>query len=160
MNHKCLTKNKPPTQNCFKIIKIKNGLEEIPSRKSALAIIRQGLSAVWTELLNKEWERLFIRNGSLEFDCLQLIVLVTIYAGETAYALNKKQTGLFSCLFVLLYLYENSYLLFVIFPDPPTLVLGGELFLGREIMEDFGLTSDLLDFLVIFPFFSSEGDSV
>ncbi|MGF6952846.1 hypothetical protein QF028_005351 [Neobacillus sp. B4I6] len=36
-------------------------------RKSALAIINQGLSAVWTGLLEKEWERLLVSNGSVEF---------------------------------------------------------------------------------------------
>ncbi|MCM3729547.1 hypothetical protein M3226_28600 [Neobacillus cucumis] len=36
-------------------------------RKSALAIISQGLSAVWNGLLERERERLLASNGSVEF---------------------------------------------------------------------------------------------
>ncbi|WP_041580554.1 hypothetical protein [Bacillus sp. 1NLA3E] len=36
-------------------------------RKSALAIIKQGHSAVLTGLLEKERERLLVNNGSVEF---------------------------------------------------------------------------------------------
>jgi hypothetical protein len=57
-------------------------------RKSALAIINQGLSAVWTGLLEKEWERLLVSNGSVEFRLVTPIGACTIYAGETAYALK------------------------------------------------------------------------
>ncbi len=48
------------------------------------------------------------------------------------------------------------YLLFVIFPEPPTLVFGGDVFLGGVLIDDFGFTSDPLEppgVFVIFPCF-------
>ena len=45
---------------------------------------------------------------------------------------------------------------FVIFPEPPTLVFGGDVFLGGVLIDDFGFTSDPLEppgVFVIFPCF-------
>jgi hypothetical protein len=60
-------------------------------RKSVLVIINQGLSAVWTGLLEKERERLLLCDVRWSFDWLRPMVLVTIFAGETAYAVKSKR---------------------------------------------------------------------
>jgi len=57
-------------------------------RKSALAIISQGLSAVWNGLLERERERLLASNGSVEFRLVSANGACHDYAGETAYALK------------------------------------------------------------------------
>ena len=52
------------------------------------------------------------------------------------------------------------YLLFVIFPEPPTLVFGGDVFLGGVLIDDFGFTSDPLEppgVFVILPLLPVEG---
>jgi len=56
-----------------------------------------------------------------------------------------------------------NYLLFVIFPEPPTLVFGGDVFLGGVLIDDFGFTSDPLEppgVFVIFPLLPVEGGGV
>ena len=55
------------------------------------------------------------------------------------------------------------YLLFVIFPEPPTLVFGGDVFLGGVLIDDFGFTSDPLEppgVFVILPLLPVEGGGV
>ncbi len=51
----------------------------------------------------------------------------------------------------------------MIFPEPPTLVFGGDVFFGGVLIEDFGFTSDPLEppgVFVIFPLLPVEGGGV
>ncbi|MBL4953698.1 hypothetical protein JK635_16030 [Neobacillus sp. YIM B02564] len=60
-------------------------------RKSALAIINQGLSAVWAGLLEKERERLLVSNGSVEFRLVTANGACHNICGRNCICFNLKQ---------------------------------------------------------------------